>query len=121
MSEHALQCAVANYLDLRGWLWCAVPNGGNRNAITGARLKAEGVKRGVPDVLIFERWTEVHTDHGEIIHVEGGPGVAIELKSPRGKPTPEQTDWLAALKKRGWRVAVCRTVDEVIEACEVIR
>ena len=30
----------------------AVPNGGRRDAVTGARLKAEGVKAGVPDVWL---------------------------------------------------------------------
>lgn len=29
----------------------AIPNGGRRDAITGARLKAEGVLAGVPDIF----------------------------------------------------------------------
>jgi len=55
-SEHDLQKAIfkwariyeAKYPDLR-WMY-AVPNGGHRNKATAARLKAEGVKRGVADI-----------------------------------------------------------------------
>src|SRR5690606_12582346 len=30
----------------------AIPNGGARNPVTGATLKAEGVRRGVPDLFL---------------------------------------------------------------------
>ena len=33
-----------------------IPNGGRRDAITGARLKAEGVVAGVPDIFLAERY-----------------------------------------------------------------
>ena len=36
------------------WLF-AVPNGGARNKVAGAKLKAEGVRRGVPDYLWPQR------------------------------------------------------------------
>lgn len=119
LSEHDLQCAVAQYLDLRKWLWCAVPNGGNRNIQTAQRLKREGVKRGVPDILIFEAWRE-HLP-GRSIHEASGHGVAIELKSPGKYPTKEQREWLAALKARGWLTHVCRTIHEVEEVCKILQ
>lgn len=39
----------------------AIPNGGNRDAITGAIMKAEGVKKGVPDIYIpkWRLWIEM--------------------------------------------------------------
>lgn len=112
--EDGLQRAVADWLDLQGWLWCHYPAGGKRNAREAARLKGMGVKAGVPDVMIYEPW-------------EGGFGVVIELKRPKlgkrpaGTTTPMQREWLARLRQRGWRTAVCYTLDEVIEVCDSAR
>jgi hypothetical protein len=109
MAESGLQLATAQILDLLGWLWCHVPNEGKRSKAYGGRLKAEGMKRGVPDVLIFEDY---------IWGKQLGHGVAIELKSESGTTTPEQRDWLDALDERGWLVSVCRTMDQV---CAVLK
>jgi hypothetical protein len=38
-TEYEEQIKLAEYLDMKNYLWCHVPNGGNRNAITGAKLK----------------------------------------------------------------------------------
>jgi hypothetical protein len=88
--------------------------GGKSPAVTCAILKRQGMKRGVPDVMIFERWVDGITGLY-------GHGLALELKSPRGRLTPEQKEWLAALEKRGWLTAVCRTIQEVVDVCEAIR
>lgn len=72
----------------------AVPNGGARDVVTGARLKAEGVKRGVPDV-----WLPVARC--------GYLGAVIELKAGKGRPTKEQVAWLKALEEQGWLALVC--------------
>jgi len=56
--EHQLQVAVAAFLDValpRSVRAIHVPNGGKRDAKTGARLKREGVKAGVADFVIFMR------------------------------------------------------------------
>lgn len=110
--EDGLQYSTAQYLDLQGWRWCHVPNEIKAKPQYQVKLNRKGRKSGVPDVLIFERWTTA---------TGAGPGVAIELKAPGKYPTPKQRDWLAALKSRGWSVHVCRTINEVIAACEVIQ
>lgn len=110
-TEDVEQQMVARYLDIhpatRG-RWCHPPNGGARNARTGALLKAHGVKPGVPDVLIF-------TPHGD--HA----GLAIELKRRRGgRLSDHQAAWLETLRGCGWRAEVCRGFDaarELVEAC----
>ena len=111
--EDGLTFAVADYLDLQGWLYTHFPAGEKRHPKTGAKLKKLGLKRGVPDMLIFEQW-------GYDGQVYSGFGVAIELKSPGKYPTKEQREWLAALKARGWSTHVCRTIHEVEEACKVL-
>ena len=48
-----------------------IPNGGRRDKITGARLKAEGVVAGVPDVFLASPRQGFH-------------GLYIEMKRQRG-------------------------------------
>lgn len=48
----------------------AVPNGGRRDRVTGARLKAEGVRAGAPDMVLAHRgitaFIEVKNDTGSL-------------------------------------------------------
>ena len=56
--EHRIQAALFKWARYSAaetpvlHLMLAIPNGGARDAITGAILKAEGVKPGVPDVFL---------------------------------------------------------------------
>lgn len=104
--EDKEQQVLARWLDVRGVLWCHVPNGGHRDVRVATKLRSHGVKPGVPDVLIFERPRECP----ECI------GVAIELKrnDSRCKPTSEQKVWLEALGARRWYTAVCHGAVEAI-------
>ncbi|TXH57400.1 MAG: hypothetical protein E6Q97_04545 [Desulfurellales bacterium] len=106
MSENQLQQAVARLLDHSGLVWCHPPNGGNRTARTGALMKSMGAKAGVPDVLIFNGVLSTL--------LQSWVGMAIELKVGKNKPTPAQLKWHEDLRRCGWRVDVCRTVDEVL-------
>jgi hypothetical protein len=51
--EHDIQKAICQYLDMRKVCYWAVPNGGNRSKREAGRLKAEGVKAGVPDITVI--------------------------------------------------------------------
>lgn len=96
-SEHQEQRALAAWLDERGVEWAHVPNEGmGRTREQGARLKAEGVKPGVSDNLIF-------TPPPGRVH-----GTALELKRSDRKrgPTKGQIRFLKAMKRLGWQVAV---------------
>ncbi len=90
---------VADYL-------LAIPNGGKRSSPReGARLKAEGVKPGVSDLLLPLR--------------RGGfAGLWIEMKAPGKKPTALQRDWLDRMGRAGY-FATWR--DDWQEAATVIR
>lgn len=69
------------------------PNGGYRNAGEAAKFKAMGTSPGFPDVLIPYQ-------------SNGYCGLAIELKSEKGKASPEQIDWLAYLSQNGWQTHI---------------
>lgn len=105
MKEDQLQMAVARYLDYMGLLWCHVANERHTSPARGGKLKKMGVKRGVPDILIFE-------PRGPFV------GLAIELKVGRNKPTEDQHKWLFKLTMNGWHSATCYNLDEVIEVVE---
>lgn len=76
-----------------------VPNEGKRSAAMGARLKAEGLKAGVPDVCL-------PTAHGGYI------GLYIEMKVKPNKPTEQQKQWLRDLRGAGHFTAVCYSWEE---------
>ena len=82
-----------------------IPNGGARDAKTGARLKREGVKAGVPDI-------HLPVPRG------GYASLYIELKKPGGKPRPNQLAWINQLRDAGNRVEVCDNLDDAIAATE---
>lgn len=79
----------------------AVPNGGKRNAKEAARLKAEGVRPGVTDLIL-------------LVPRGGFPALCIELKTKRGKASDLQTEWQEAARKAGSKVITIRSIDEFI-------
>lgn len=104
--EEALQLAVADLLTLRRFFWCHVPNEGKRHGATGASLKRQGLRPGMPDVLIFNAPTKP-------LHA-GAVGAAIELKIEPNRPTQSQIDCMYSLADLGWVVLVCYSLDDVI-------
>lgn len=72
-----------------------VPNGGSRNKAEAARLRAAGVKAGVPDLCLP-------------VPRGGYHGLYIELKRQRGgRKSDLQEEWLTALKVQGHFCALC--------------
>ena len=106
--EHAEQVALMRWVALQARRWpaidllFAIPNGGRRDPVTGARLKAEGVKAGVPDLCL--PWPAV-----------GWHGLFIELKAPGGRPTAAQMRWIERLRTAGYRAEVCYGWEEAAE------
>ena len=100
--EHILQVNCVNYFRLRypkGLIY-AIPNGGQRNVIVAAKLKAEGVLSGVPDLHIP-------------MAKKGYNGLYIELKNGKvGKVSDNQHTIMYKLQSEGYRCEVCRSFDE---------
>lgn len=80
------------YPDLK--LLYHVPNGGKRDAATARALKRQGVKAGVPDLVLPVPQCGFH-------------GLYIELKAPGGKLEQSQIDYLQAVEQRGYLALVC--------------
>lgn len=101
--------------DPRYGLIYAVPNGGARDEVTAALMKAQGVRKGVPDINV-----DVVLDNGEPGLM--APGLRIELKKPivRGEPkprvSPEQKWRLNALQAQGYICVVAFGWDEARES-----
>lgn len=73
----------------------AIPNGGNRDAREGERLKLEGVMPGIPDLHLPMARGGFHS-------------LYIEMKKAKGGTTsPEQLAVHALLRAEGHRVEVC--------------
>ena len=102
MSEHDEQCAVVEWLEWNHIRFYAIPNGGSRNKIEAARLKAEGVRAGVPDLCIPVPSGEKH-------------GLYIEMKAGKNKPTEKQIEWLGYLSGVGYSTAVCYSAAAAIK------
>lgn len=74
-------------------------NGGGRSPAEGGILKACGVRKGVPDLMLPLPSAVTY-------------GLAVELKSSVGELTEEQQGWLLDLHSSGYVVGVARTIDE---------
>lgn len=95
---HLARLHESKYPELR-WLF-AVPNGGHRNKVAAGKLKAEGVKSGVPDYLL-------PVVQSKSVCGVGYVGLALELKrTKRGQTSDEQRDWLNHFDDQGWRAVV---------------
>ena len=80
-----------------------IPNEGKRTVRGGARLKAEGLKSGVPDICLPVARGEHH-------------GLYIELQRRKNaRVTKEQLEWIEELVAQGYVAAVCRGCDEAID------
>ncbi len=83
-----------------------IPNGGRRDARTGAQMKKEGVKPGVPDLCLP-------------VPSRGYHGMYIELKAQTGgRVSPAQKKWLSALKENGYYAVVCYGWKQAAEQIE---
>jgi len=111
ISEHQEQATLMRWVHINTgrlpqlkWLF-AVPNGGQRHIATAVKLKQEGVKRGVPDLMF-------PVPQGKYA------GLAIEMKTRKGRVSPEQHEWIEGLRSNGWKALVCRGWEDASKELE---
>lgn len=94
----------------------AIPNGGERHKAVASRLKAEGVKSGVPDVMLAVPALKPMPYAAG--YVRGYYcGLFIENKrEKKGRVSDDQDEWKAKLIAAGYAVVVCRGFEEARDA-----
>lgn len=106
-SEHQIQAAYfdwvnikalqdPNYLNIIG-----IPNAGKRSYALANRMRREGLRKGFVDVFIF---VQNHTY----------AGMALEFKTEKGKPSPEQVEWLKRLNAAGYLAQIVRSTEQAM-------
>jgi hypothetical protein len=106
--EHDIQVALTAHIEnisTPSPLYSATVGGVRLAMHTAKKMKQAGYKKGIPDLLIFE---------------PRGPyaGLAIEVKTDKGRPSPHQKEWIAALNSRGWRADICKGLDACIQVVD---
>jgi VRR-NUC domain. len=87
-------------------LLVAIPNGGLRNKAVAVRLRAEGTRKGFPDMILPVARGDYHS-------------LAVELKRTKGgRIAPEQQRWLNDLSAQGWKAVVCYGFDDAKKIIE---
>lgn len=107
MSEADEQMAVVEWLDRKGYdMAFHIPNGGFRLKSEAAKMKAMGVRPGVPDLFLPYPRGRYH-------------GLFIEMKDVDGrKPTKAQREWLELLDAKGYQTAWAKGADMAIKMIE---
>lgn len=106
--EHDEQVSLFHWVALKSGRYAelnllhAIPNGGHRNIVVARKMKAEGVKPGIPDMFLP-------------VARQGFHGLYVEMKAQSSRPkrggkgglSPEQEKWIRRLRAQGYRVEVC--------------
>ena len=100
MKEDQIHASIIRFLDMAlpnestpAW---HTPNGGARNAITGAMMKRLGTRAGFPDICFLH----------------AGTLYAIEVKTENGRQSDAQKTWQANLERAGGKYAIARSVTD---------
>ena len=104
--EHRIQRSCVRWFNLKhqslkGRLF-AVPNGGKRDALTGAKLKAEGVVAGVADLILLVP----NRFYGALL---------VEMKTASGRQSASQKEWERIVTDKGeYKYVVCHSLEDFI-------
>ncbi len=106
-AEHLEQVAFMAWCDLQRRkypeleLFFAIANGGHRSVATAGKLKAEGVKAGIPDLHLPVSRGAYHS-------------LFIEMKAGKNRTSAAQDAMIAKLQQAGNYCAVCYGAQEAI-------
>lgn len=110
MSEHELQKQVVDWAKLNAERWpeldllYAIPNGARLSSKReAAKLKAEGMNNGVPDLCLPSAHCGAH-------------GLYIEMKYGDNKPSERQVWWMDRLNDEGYITVCCWTAEDAIQS-----
>lgn len=105
MTEHQIQASISTYLDIvlpPSIRMVSIPNN-PRSRVSGAMEKARGSKKGFPDFMLING-------------VQQGAIAAFEVKTAKGRLSPEQREWQQWCNDNRIPHFVVRSIDDVREA-----
>lgn len=104
--EHQLQCECIRWFDLsypaHRFDLFAVPNGGHRHIRTASKMKAEGVRAGVADLIL-----DYPGNLGDMVY--------IEMKTEKGRQSGNQKEFEKRCQEKGRSYRIVRNFDEFRE------
>lgn len=110
VTEEMLHRTVARFLSLAlrsPTIWTSIDAGaGKMSRAAAGRRKARGVKAGWPDILVMHPVARAGNNYGCWM-------LGIELKTAKGRLSPEQKAVAQAFEQAGGFAFVARSVDEV--------
>lgn len=83
----------------------AIPNGGHRHMLTAVRLKAEGVRSGIPDLFLA---SAIGDEYGNL-----WGGLFVEMKAGKGRESEQQKEVRQYMQK-GYQSVVAYSAEEAI-------
>ncbi len=81
----------------------AIPNAGERHPAVGAKMKAEGLRVGCPDLCLAVARGGFH-------------GLYCEMKRRGEKPRPSQVEFIEHLREQGYKAIACQGADDAMGA-----
>ncbi len=109
VSESVQQYRVVRWLEQRGHIFFAVPNGYKKSVFQQSQAKREGLKAGVPDIIILTK-------------AKNGEPTALEMKKYMGSGhrlpckciKESQLEWQTTLVGLHWNHVLAHGYDEAI-------
>ena len=108
INEDRLQREVIKYINYQYLKvrYCASLGGIRTSYKQAIKAKTNGYVKGFPDLFIYES----RTINGKQYH-----GLAIEIKTIKGRPTKEQKEWIGALKERNYKAEIVKGLPAILE------
>ncbi len=105
VTETSIQSSFIEWLNLQypkiGQITFSIPNGAPRSITYAHKLLREGMKAGVPDIMVAYPSEPYH-------------GLFVEFKSPTGTLSEKQKTMIDLFSKQGYKVYVCNDLDKGI-------
>jgi len=101
-TEHQFQSSLCELLTVQArpdMIWFAIPNGGHRHIAVASKMKAEGVKRGIPDLAFL---------------LPAGRCAFLELKVKGGQLSKHQQAFRDRAQALGHVWGIAKTWDEAM-------
>jgi hypothetical protein len=107
MSEMRLQSEVIKYIRLQypKARFCASLGGIYTSPSQARKGKITGYIKGFPDLFIYEACNGFH-------------GLAIEIKTIKGRATKEQKEWIEALNERGYKAEIAKGLPAILQVID---